>query len=448
MNLRDLLPLVLSNLKRMKGRVIMTALGVVIGTAAVVVLVSLGAGLQRQATQSLGSGGGLTELRVMGPRTPSGPQAVEMGVDPSARRQSNQPRLDAFTIAEIEALPGVAQVYPTERLQMGGELEFGRLRGYAQVIGVDPAYLQNLTLAKGTLDLRRGQVIAGARVAENFHDPEAMQGGYVMGPGPSPQGEREIPDIYNAILQMTLRRYSQEDGSMAQKSVRFQVAGVLEPVGWRHDYTIYAPLEDVIAYNRWIEGGRRNPNRDGYEELIVQTTSRRETLRAEQEISEMGFMVQSERQQVEQANAFFRTLQAILGGIGAIALLVAAFGIANTMLMAIYERTREIGLMKAIGASNQDVMTVFLAEAGGIGLLGGVGGVTLGMLLNGVLSLIGRSMMQGQPVSGQEQLSITYTPLWLPLFAVAFAALVGVVSGAYPASRAARLSPIKALKYE
>ena len=159
-------------------------------------------------------------------------------------------------------------------------------------------------------------------------------------------------------------------------------------------------------------------------------------------------MVQSERQQVEQANTFFRTLQAILGGIGAIALLVAAFGIANTMLMAIYERTREIGLMKAIGASNQDVMTVFLAEAGGIGLLGGVGGVTLGMLLNGILSLVGKGMMQGQSVSPQGPSSITYTPLWLPIFAVVFAALVGLVSGAYPASRAARLSPIKALKYE
>ncbi len=104
----------------------------------------------------------------------------------------------------------------------------------------------------------------------------------------------------------------------------------------------------------------------------------------------MGLMVQSQRQQVEQANSFFRVLQAILGGIGAIALLVAAFGIANTMLMAILERTREIGLMKAIGASNRDVMVVFLAEASGIGLLGGIGGVAVGMALNGIVNLISR----------------------------------------------------------
>jgi len=447
---KDLLPLVLSNLKRMKGRVIMTALGVVIGTAAVVVLVSLGAGLQRQATESLGSGGGLTELRVMGPREGSGPpQAVAEQRELTQRRRTNQPKLDAFTIEEIEALPSVAHVYPTERLQMGGELEYGRLRGYAQIIGVDPAFLQDLELAEGTLDIHRGQVIVGGRVAENFRDPEEMQGGYVMGPGMArDDGAREIPELYNTTLRLTVQRYSQEDGSMAQKTVRFQVAGVLEPVGWRHDYTVYAPIHDVIAYNSWARGERRDPERDGYDEVIVRTTGRQATLEAEQAISEMGFMVQSERQQVEQANTFFRTLQAILGGIGAIALLVAAFGIANTMLMAIYERTREIGLMKAIGASNQDVMTVFLAEAGGIGLLGGVGGVTLGMLLNGILSLVGKGMMQGQSVSPQGPSSITYTPLWLPVFAVVFAALVGLISGAYPASRAARLSPIKALKYE
>jgi putative ABC transport system permease protein len=163
----------------------------------------------------------------------------------------------------------------------------------------------------------------------------------------------------------------------------------------------------------------------------------------------MGFNVQSDRQQLEQASSFFVTLQAILGGIGAIALLVAAFGIANTMSMAILERTREIGLMKAVGASNKDVMIVFLGESGGIGLLGGLGGVLLGIGLNVVLNLVGQSMQLGQAMTGvNEATNITHTPIWLPIFAALFATLIGVVSGAYPASRAAGLSPITALKYE
>jgi putative ABC transport system permease protein len=446
---RDLFSLVLSNLQRMKGRVIMTALGVVIGTAAVVVLVSLGVGLQRQATQSLGSGFSLTELRVMGAREGSGPPLSEADQAAVERRESRQPRLDETTIEEIEALPSVAEVYPLERLQAGGELQYGRLQGYAQIIGVEPEMLEGLEVTSGTITLRRGQLVIGSRVAENFYDPDQMPGGgMIMGPPGS--ADREVPNLHRARLELRLRRFSQETGTAASKVARFEVVGVLDPVGWQHDYTAYAPLRDVLMYNSWAQGKRRDPQRDGYQELVVRATSRRETVAAEQAIADMGFMVQSQRQQVEQANQFFRTLQAILGGIGAIALLVAAFGIANTMLMAILERTREIGLMKAIGASNRDVMLVFLAEAGGIGLLGGVGGVLLGLLLNGVLTLVGKSMTAGQATGPgmQPSLGITYTPLWLPVFAVLFAGLVGVISGAYPASRAARLSPIRALKYE
>jgi putative ABC transport system permease protein len=175
------------------------------------------------------------------------------------------------------------------------------------------------------------------------------------------------------------------------------------------------------------------------------------TLEVEQALQEMGLSAFSEQQQVEQAEAYFATVQAVLGGIGGVALLVAAFGIANTMLMAIYERTREIGLMKAIGATHRDVMLVFLAEAGGIGLLGGVGGMVLGLLVNGLINLIAGAVRAEQVAAGASPgptLGIAYAPLWLPPFAVVFALLVGVASGAYPANRAANLQPLHALKYE
>jgi len=135
---------------------------------------------------------------------------------------------------------------------------------------------------------------------------------------------------------------------------------------------------------------------------------------------------------------------------GAIALLVAAIGIANTMTMAILERTREIGLMKAVGANNRDVLAIFLGEAAGIGFLGGLGGVLISWALGQVLNVLVIAYMAGQAAQsgGMPMTSAVATPLWLPLSALVFATLMGLVSGLYPALNAATLAPMMALKYE
>ncbi len=179
-----------------------------------------------------------------------------------------------------------------------------------------------------------------------------------------------------------------------------------------------------------------------------------QVLAVEQEIRNRGFYPSSPRSTLQEMNVLFLIIQGIFGGIGAVALIVAAFGIANTMLMAIYERTREIGLMKAVGATNRDVMSVFLAEAGGIGFLGGIGGVLLGVGLGALIDLIASTYLgalavqQGGVAASDVSFTLIHTPFWLPLFAVTFATLVGVASGIYPAMRAAALSPVAALKYE
>ena len=455
MTFPDLLRLIIANLKRMKGRVIMTALGVVIGTAAVMVLVSLGAGLQKQATESFGGGASLNDLRVHSITNGGGswgpgmvaPAMMEKEGRGGTQRRSDEPVLNDEMLDAIRELDGVNLVTPIESLQASPELQYGKLVGYASVVGVEPVVLESLTAEYGSVKLTRGGIVLGAYIPEGFYDREMLMDrmGPVKNSGVAPA------ELEGARLTLNLQRYSAEDDSMSFKIIRLHVSGILESSGWRTDYTAYIPLRDAIEYNSWATGKRLDPGREGYQEVLVRAASSSDALQIESQIRDMGFIVQSERAQLEDANSFFAILQAILGGIGAIALLVAAFGISNTMLMAILERTREIGLMKAIGASNKDVMIVFLGESGGIGLLGGIGGVGLGLVLNVVLNLVGKSIQMGDTFGGMDPdmvTNITHTPVWLPLFAIIFATTIGVISGAYPASRAAMLSPIKALKYE
>jgi len=441
MKLRDLLKLVLSNLNRMKGRVIMTAIGVVIGTSAILVLVSLGIGLQRQAVENI-YGGGLTEIRVRGEM---GPPAETV----TSRNSADRLRLDDKTLEEFEEIPGVVSVTPLEHCTVGGEIEYGKLRGYVYITGVPHGALQDLDLEpeSGTLALERGKIVIGSRVADQLHDPEEMNRR-----SPVPRAEREPLDLQGAVLKIHLMRVSLGFGDVTEKIIRLQVAGVLAGASGQYDYTIFLPLHDIIQYNNWGQGKRLDPGREGYQEVVVKAADARQAIAVEQVIRDKGFNTFSAHSVMQQVSTFFMILQIILGGLGAIALLVAAFGIANTMLMSVYERTREIGLMKAIGASNKDVMGIFLAESGSIGLLGGVGGVVLAALLNGALNLVGRAFLM-QEIADQggnpDMITrLTDTPLWLIFFVIVFALLVGVVSGIYPATRAAQLSPIKALKYE
>jgi len=154
---------------------------------------------------------------------------------------------------------------------------------------------------------------------------------------------------------------------------------------------------------------------------------------------------------VQGINSFFTIMQIIFGGVGAIALLVAAIGIANTMTMSILERTREIGIMKAIGATNNNILTIFLGEAAGIGFVGGLGGAALGWIISAVINVFASSYLASQASSNGYMSSApiaTSTPFWLPVFSIVFATLVGLLSGLYPSLNAATLVPVDALKYE
>jgi putative ABC transport system permease protein len=436
MTLLDLLSLIVENLGRRKARVALTAVGVVIGTAAVVVLVSLGAGLQRNATSQLRGIGDLTLVHVY-PGFSEGP--IASGGGGGGGPPGGMTLITDQTVQDIAALPGVAAVMPREYLNGGSILSFGRLEGYAGMMGLGTDDLSNLGIRAeaGTLELQKGTVVIGYNVPAQFWDPRIR-------PGQEPPGP---PDLLGQTIKITLLKWAQ-DGVEIRKTVQVRVVGIMAQRGDSDDWSMYMPLGDMTAYNEWILGRRINRNRDGYQILTVKATDVDQVLGIADQIKAMGYMADTPQQFVEGINSFYIVLQVVFGGVGAIALLVAAIGIANTMAMAILERTREIGLMKAVGATNRDVLTVFLGEAAGIGFLGGLGGVAAGWSGGQIINVLALAYMAGQSSGGPPMGMAVYTPVWLPVFSLVFATIIGLLSGLYPALRAATLVPVNALKYE
>lgn len=437
MRLFDLVTLIWSNLARRKGRVALTTIGVVIGTAAVVLLVSLGVGLQQNAESQLGGIGDLTRVMVY----PGFSEGPVVAIGPGGAPMEQTAPLNQAAIDTIAAIPGVTAVIPQDYFMGGATIRVGRLEGGSSMIGVGTEDLGALGVeaAQGELALTRGTVIVGAQVANNFYDPRARAG----------QEPPPPPDLYGQTLTIELIKWD-EQGTEIRKTTRARVVGVLSEIQDEPDWSIYMPMSDLEGYNAWATGQRIDRNKNGYNTLIVKVADVDQVLDVADQITALGFQAWSPQSFVEGISSFYLVLQVAFGSMGAIALLVAAIGIANTMTMAILERTREIGLMKAVGANNRHVLAIFLGEAAGIGFLGGLGGVLISWALGQVLNVLVISYMAGQAVEtgGLPPTSAVITPLWLPLSALLFATLMGLASGLYPALSAATLAPMTALKYE
>lgn len=436
MTIRDLLHLVIGNLVRVRGRVMMTALGVVVGTASFVALISLGAGLQRQALATLGSGA--TEIRVTGGVAQ---QALGASGGAAASGGASTPQaLDSAMLERIANLPGVVRVTPFERVLAPLDVATAQLCSHGiQVLGVDAEALElmGLRAVAGGLMPGAGEAVLGARV------PEALARSLPRESADRVRGASA--DLVGQTLWLYLSRRG-DDGAYSERVARTKVVGILSSHSSALDFAILIPQRDASALNTWSMGRRRDPALQGYPEALVKVADVEQTGAVEARLVGLGLHVSSAREQAENLSAYFGELQALLGGIAAVSLLVAAFSIANTMLMAIAERTREIGLMKAVGASNRDVLGIFLGEAGSIGLLGGAVGVLIGMAISGAVNALGANAGVVEPMFGLGAGLRAFVPGWLPFLAIVSATLVGAASGLVPAARAARLVPMVALK--
>lgn len=451
MNFLDLVKFIVENIKRQGGRVILTSLGVMIGSASIILLVALVGGLQQTATAQFTNNASLTEIEVsagfgggasmMGGGGGGGPDGGGQGGGTTVRTSSESEELTLTddVIEQFLVLDHVTNVIANQSVSGNSTLVYQKYEGRVTLTGVDVDDLSELGLSveEGELELSSGTIILGSSVSGNMYRPNYSGSDATMD-----------TDLLGKQVKLEITKMSSSGRST--KTVRLRVVGILAESGDTSDYAAYVTMTDADNIVSWINGERVNHDSDGYSSLTVRVDDSDNVTDVADVITDLGYQTQTAQSFLENVNSIFTALQLVFGGVGAITLFVAALGIANTMTMAILERTKEIGLMKALGATNKDILSLFIGEAAGIGFLGGVGGTIISLLLSTVINAVGGSYLVEQAAASGTTTSSTvlYMPFYLHLFALAFSTIIGSISGLYPALRAQSLQPVVALKYE
>ncbi|MBU7010108.1 MAG: ABC transporter permease [Theionarchaea archaeon] len=423
MRFNDLIMVVLRNLNRIRMRTALTTMGVAIGVAAIVVLLSIAFGIQASITEQFEDIGDIRQITVLRPMQGFGLGGVSEETE----------ILDDEAVKEIEKIDGVQAVVPS--LSVSGTVEIGRYITLLSLTGIDPEKGETLEIKieEGRFLRRRDRdvMVVGYKVADVFMEKKTLK-------------KVEDLDILGKKGEIIVTRRNLE-GEEETKSFRVRIIGIIEEQGTQADYDVYIPLEIAVDITEWQTMQSNLLKWQGYGTLMVLVADANTVNDITMQITDMGYLAFSFKQIIEGINQVFIILEIVLLAIGAVALIVAALGIINTMLMSILERTREIGIMKVVGASNRDVTRIFLMEALAIGFIGGIGGIILAFLVaNGIDIVVGLYISQ----QGGTAESIVVMPVWLVIFALGFAMFVGLVSGVFPARKAALLSPVEALRHE
>lgn len=460
----DIIAMANKNLWRRKARTILTCLGVVIGTASIVVMISLGIGLKVSMEESMAQWGSLNIIRIH----------PGMQYDYEGNPTGEARRLNDETLAELKGIEGVVAVSPA--YEVSGEARLGRKRGHLNIVGVDLETMEDLefSVAHGHLPTaeERFTIVAGSQVINNFWDERASRSRGMFHDMPEQQDPAEL--LNQRITVSIYNQYNPEN----KKNYNFMVVGVLDEKSMDRSWQVFAALDDVKRIRDFMTQGSRGGNTgashptmaiardmavsvssisssrrgddtsDDYNYILVRTEDVAQTKKVSAELRDRGFNAYSMADSLEGIEQTSRTIQAILGGIGGITLFVAAIGITNTMVMSIYERTREIGIIKVIGASFADVRAIFLTEASLIGFIGGIAGLGLSYLASYIVNTVAAGYLQSGMGMGNSPGNISVIPVWLALGAMGFAIFIGLASGLYPANRAIKLSPIVAIRNE
>ncbi len=402
MRIQDLAQLSTRMFKTNPLRTWLTILGMGVGTGAVVVLVGLGFGLQKIILEQIVFGETLLSLGV----SATGAQNLKLTVETVDTFKKYEEVLDAAPLARFPAL-----------------VTYKGLTGNVFIQGVEPPYLRyaGVTATEGTV----------------FTDEDAGDTNSIM--------------LSPAVLKLF---GIDEAESFVGEKVSFRL---LVPAEDGTDAVVEVPIdkeytvrgitkeEGVLNAMMMLPELRNHVGIEEYERIQVRVNSNENLPIVEARLIEAGYRVTALSKTVEQASKIFQGVQAVLATFGGIALIVSAIGMFNTMTVTLLERTKEIGIMRTIGASPKDVKNLFISESIVVGFMGGVSGIVMGVALGLTVNLF-LNIVAGQ--FGGQSVSLFSFPIVFLVFIALFSAGVGYLTGVFPARRASTLNPLDAIRYE
>lgn len=454
MSFRDLWHMCISNLKRRKSRTILTVLGVMIGCMSIVVMVSIGVAVDQSQKRMLDEMGDLKLI------------TIYPNYDPSSTTQ-----LDETAIETIKQIPGVQAASGKFEIQdysinisHGTNDRYQTM--YTNLVGIDFNALENFDyeLKEGTFPSpnSKNQAIAGERFAYNFMDTARPEGSNTIDVYSQLYDENgnlneNLPDpFFDPINAKINIKVNIDETSAIEETVN--VTGIVKEnymAGYETSEGLMIDLDQMK--DLWKQANQKSGKSSTtfkYTGAVVKAANIEDVGNIEKEIQQLGFQTNSMQSMRESMEESTRLMQMVLGGIGGVSLFVAAIGITNTMIMSITERTKEIGIMKALGCFTKNIRGLFLMEAGVIGLIGGGCGLILSFVLSMIMNYFSNQMNPAQNFSeqilfllGMEGNPLSVIPWWLAISALAFSVLIGVLSGYLPANKAVKVPALEAIRH-
>jgi putative ABC transport system permease protein len=454
----DLFELAVRNLRQSKLRNGLTTVGISVGVASLVAMLSLGVGLQQLATRRLAGSGMFDTVFVTSKQDFRGFDREE---DQKDQHPEKAPVLDQPARDQMAHLRYVTEVEPEVRVM--GEIVYGGQTHFGFVTGLPMSAREN-----EAFDNLQGKFFSGPAADEVIlmnefakelspQDPKQLIGREVT----LRYGERQaLPADTGGRPQLSGAQLGDSNSpddfgfSVVRKTQALKVVGIIqeEPYGGMRTVSrgrIFLPVDLTEKLSMAQFTDMRSSLRGGggktYMTLTVRVKDPGKVSEVQDAINKMGFRTFSILDATKSLRRFFTVLDLFLGIFGSLALAVATLAIVNTLVMAVLERRREIGVMKAIGASDGDVKRLFFAEASAMGFFGGVLGIALGFAIGKAIN-VGTSIYLHRHQLPSE--AVWILPPWLVGAAIVFSIVVSLLAGLYPASRAARLDPVQTLKYE